>query len=66
MSNRFKIKGKPIRVKKRKPQPPIVELHTSFNIFTKYGENLVVKSPKPMTLDEAQYYFKALAISAND
>lgn len=66
MSNRMKIKAKPIKVKQHKPQPPKVELHTSFNIFTKYGENLVVKSPKPMTLDEAQYYFKALSISAND
>lgn len=66
MSNRMKIKAKPIKVKKHKPQPPRVELHTSFNIFTRYGENLSVKSPRPMTLEEAQDYFHALAISAND
>ena len=66
MSNRMKIKAKPIKVKQHKPQPQKVELHTSFNIFSRDGENLVVKSPRPMTLAEAQYHFKALAISAND
>lgn len=66
MSNRFKIKEKPIKVRKQKPQPQIVELHTSFNIFTRDGENLSVKSPRPMTLDEAMDYYKALAISANE
>ena len=42
-------------------------LHSSFNIFTKDGRNLCdVKSPRPMTLEEAQYHFKALCIGAND
>lgn len=41
--------------------------HTSFNIFTKYGESRCdVKSPRPMTLEEAQAYFDALCIGAND
>lgn len=66
MSNRMKIKVKPIKVKQHKPHPQIAELHTSFNIFTEHGENRVVKSPRPMTLAEAQYHFKALSISAND
>jgi hypothetical protein len=44
--------------------PP--KTYTSFNIFTRYGENLLdVKSPYPMTLDEAMNYFKALSISGN-
>jgi len=41
--------------------------HTSFNIFTKHGESRCeVKSPRPMTLEEAQAYFDALCIGAND
>ncbi len=39
--------------------------YTSFSIFTKYGENRVVKSDRPMTLIEAQYHFGALSISGN-
>lgn len=66
MSNRMKIKAKPIKVKQHKPKPSMDGLHTSFNIFSRDGENLVVKSNKPMTLAEAQYHFKALSISAND
>lgn len=66
MSNRMKIKVKPIKVKQHKSKPQRVELHTSFNIFSRNGENLVVNSKKPMTLEEAQYHFNALSISAND
>ena len=44
--------------------PP--KMYTSFNIFTQYGENRVVTSDRPMTLEEAQFKFKALAISGND
>ena len=41
--------------------------HTSFNIFTKQGESCCeVKTPRPMTLEEAQTYFDALCIGAND
>lgn len=40
--------------------------YTSFNIFTKYGENLTVKSDRPMTLYEAADHFGALSISGND
>lgn len=40
--------------------------YRSFNIFTQYGENIVVTSERPMTLEEAQYRYKALAISGND
>jgi len=42
------------------------KLYTSFNIFTQYGENRTVTSKTPMTLVEAQYHYKALAISGND
>ena len=34
-----------------------------FNIFTKDGKNEKVTAPRRMTLDEAMYHFKALAIS---
>lgn len=41
--------------------------HKSFNIFTKQGQNRIdVKSPRPMTIDEAQVYFDALCIGPND
>ena len=40
--------------------------YTSFNIFTQDGRNITVESKKPMTIDEAQYYYKALSISGND
>ena len=37
--------------------------YTEFNIFTKDGENRMgVKTPRPMTLDEAQAYFNCLCI----
>ena len=35
---------------------------TKFNIFTRDG-NKEVTAPRRMTLDEAMYYFEALAIS---
>lgn len=68
MSNRFKkIK---VRVKRRKMHltpPPVQVKHNSFNIYTRDGHNRTeVKSPYPMTLEEAQVYFDALCIGAND
>lgn len=68
MSNRFKkIK---VRVKRRKMYhtPPQSNMkHNSFNIYTRDGHNRTeVKSPYPMTLEEAQVYFNALCIGAND
>lgn len=67
--NRFKkIKVRTPKRVKAKAKPAVVEKpHTSFNIFTKDGRNLTeVKSPRPMLLDEAQVYFDALSIGAND
>ena len=52
------------RKRKEYKSPP--KKYTSFNIFTRDGENLTVDSPKPMTVDEARYYFKALSISGNE
>ena len=68
MSNRFKkIK---VKVKRRKAYltpSPVTKKHSSFNIFTRWGQNRTdVKSPYPMTLEEAQVYFDALSIGAND
>ena len=64
MSNRMKIKIKKPKVHKTYCQPP--KMYTSFNIFTKCGENKLVKSNKPMTIEAAQYHFNALSISGND
>ena len=64
MSNRLKIKPKKARIKKASYVPP--KRYTSFNIFTRDGQNLVVTSKQPMTIDEAQYYYSALSISGND
>ena len=52
------------RSKVPKLAPP--KRYRSFNIFTKDGENRVVNSKTPMTLDEAQYYYDALSISGNE
>jgi hypothetical protein len=68
-NNKFKkIKVRAPRQVKAKAKPAKVERpHTSFNIFTKDGRNLTeVKSPRPMLLKEAQEYFNALSIGAND
>jgi hypothetical protein len=56
-----KQKSKPVR---KVYTPP--KYYTSFNIFTQDGRNITVESKKPMTIDEAQYYYKALSISGND
>jgi hypothetical protein len=67
--NRFKkIKVRtPKQVRTRVRPAKVEKPHTSFNIFTKDGRNLTeVKSPRPMLLDEAQVYFDALSIGAND
>ena len=68
MSNTRKIKAKKPRVQKTaiKVKKHESALHTSFNIFSQGGSNYTVHSQKPMTLAEAQYYYHALAISAND
>lgn len=59
-----KQKERSERPKHKHFSPP--KQYTSFNIFTREGENLVVTSKKPMTIYEAQYYFNALSISGND
>jgi hypothetical protein len=70
MSNRFKkIKAKKIKVFKPRCQKEATytKKYTSFNIFTKDGQNrMEVKTPRPMTLDEAMAYFDALCISGNE
>ena len=70
MSNRFKkIKAKKIKVFKPRYQEEAtyVTKYKSFNIFTKDGENrMEVKTPRPMSLDEAMDYFDALSISGNE
>jgi hypothetical protein len=44
---------------------PALKKYICFNIFTKDGKNKTcVKTPHPMTLEEAQVYFDALCIGA--
>lgn len=69
MSNKSLRKKKPLAVKHCKRnnnnyQEKIVYTtkYKRFNIFTKGGENRTVTAPRPMTLDEAMYYFDALSI----
>jgi hypothetical protein len=70
MSSRFKkIKEKKVKVFKPRYQEEAtyVKKFTSFNIFTNDGQNrMEVKTPRPMTLDEAMAYFDALCISGNE
>lgn len=53
-------------LKRRKEYRQPSKKYTSFNIFTQYGENLVVESERPMTLEEARFHYKALSISGNE
>ena len=50
-------------------KPPIShgrKTYRSFNVFTRDGRNVVLNSEKPLTLEEAEVKFKALAISGNE
>lgn len=49
-----------------KEEVTLTKKYTSFNIFTRDGENRTVTSKRPMTLDEAMYYYHALSISGNE
>lgn len=53
-----------VKVRRKSYVPP--KTYTSFNIFTRDGQNLTVTSEKPMTLEEAQYHYHALSISGNE
>lgn len=70
MSSFAKRISKPKKVPVRKVRQAIRERctreYTSFNIFTREGENLVVHSRRPMTVVEAQYIYGALSISGID
>ena len=57
-------RGTFLKRRKEYRRPP--KRYTSFNIFTQYGENIVVESDRPMTLEEAQFHYKALSISGNE
>jgi len=50
-------------------RPPINyggKTYTSFNVFTRDGRNIVLSSERPLTLEEAEIKFNALAISGNE
>ena len=70
MSNLCKRMAKPKKLIGRKIRQRLHERcskkYTSFNIFTRYGENTVVHSDEPMTVVEAQYKYGALSISGID
>ena len=40
--------------------------YTSFNIFTKHGENTTIKTDRPMTELEVHYIYGALSVSGID
>lgn len=67
MSNRAKIKVRKRAEKeikaKYEEEVTLTKKFSSFNVFTKCGCNKEVKSPYPMTLNEAMYYFDCLCIS---
>lgn len=50
-------------------RPPINyggKTYRSFNVFTRDGRNVVLNSERPLTLEEAEIEFNALAISGNE
>ena len=68
--NNWVKKIKPKAKRKKRSLTPYSDFalkkYTNFNVFTKNGQNLTdVKSPRPMTLDEATDYFGALSIGGN-
>lgn len=66
MSNfckRMAKKKKPTVRQRVKKMNEACKFYTSFNIFTRDGQNLTVESKKPMTLYEAQYHYKALSVN---
>ena len=40
--------------------------YTSFNIFTKYGENTIINTDRPMTVEEVHFIYGALSVSGID
>ena len=60
MAKPKKLTGRKIRQRMRER---CTKQYTSFNIFNEDGENVVVHSDKPMTIDEAMYRYGALSIS---
>ena len=70
MSNFCRRLAKPKKLTGRKIRQRLHERcskkYTSFNIFTRYGENTVVHSDEPTTVFEAQYKYGALSISGID
>ena len=70
MSNLCRRMAKPKKVCPRKKRQAMhkfcnehYKYYTSFNVFTKQGENLTVEAPRPMTIYEARIYFNVLCIS---
>lgn len=67
MSNLCKrlAKKKPVCARKRrqKMHKRCSKKYTSFNIFTKYGENTTIMTNRPMTELEVHYIYGALSAS---
>lgn len=67
MSNLCRRMAKPKKLTGRKIRQRVhkrcAKQYTSFNIFNKNGENVVIHSNKPMTIVESVYRYGALSIS---
>ena len=67
MSNPCKRMAKPKKLTGRKIRQRLhrrcSKKYTSFNIFTKYGENTTIKTDRPMTEIEVHYIYGALSVS---
>ena len=70
MSNLCKRTAKPKKLTGRKIRQRLhvrcSKKYTSFNIFTKYGENTTIKTDRPMTEIEVYYIYGALSVSGID
>ena len=70
MSNLCKRMAKPKKVCPRKKRQEMYrrcsKKYTSFNIFTKKGENTTIKTDRPMTEIEVHYIYGALSVSGID
>jgi hypothetical protein len=63
LANPKKLTGRKIR---QRLHERCSKKYTSFNIFTKYGENTTIKTDRPMTEIEVHYIYGALCVSGID
>ena len=55
-------KDKPTKAMRYAEEVALTKKYKKFNVFTRHQGQREVTAPYPMTLEQAEYYFNALAI----